>query len=43
MLEPFSTVAGCCVSYLGKLWYVDRMVWLFEDLRDRPEFAKWVY
>jgi len=43
VLEPISTVAGCCVAYLGKLWYVDRMVWLFEDLRKHPEFAKWVY
>jgi len=43
MLEPLTTVTGCCITYLGKLWYVDRMVWLFEDLGDRPEFKNWVY
>jgi len=42
-LEPLTTVAGCITAYLGKLWYVDRMVWLFEDLKDHPVFKNWVY
>ncbi len=25
------TVAGAAVCYLGKLWFLDRMVWLLED------------
>ncbi len=32
------------VGYLGKLWFVDRMVWLFEDMKDAvPEYRSWLY
>jgi hypothetical protein len=28
--------------YCGKLWYLDRMVWLWEDMQDAdPEYLKW--
>ncbi|MFZ8791087.1 MAG: hypothetical protein ACO2OS_02225 [Thermosphaera aggregans] len=36
MLEPFSTVAGRCVAYLGKPRHVDRVVRSSEDLREHP-------
>ena len=35
MLEPFSTVAGYRVAYLGKPRRVDRVVRSSEDLRER--------
>lgn len=28
------TVLGTFVAVLGKMWYVDRMVWLYEDTQD---------
>jgi len=42
-LEPISTITDCTITYLGKLWFVDRMVWLFEDLKEHPEFKNWIY
>lgn len=31
MLAPTATIAGLVVSILGKLWFVDRMVWIQRD------------
>jgi hypothetical protein len=32
----------CCMVYLGKLWFLDRMVWLWNDLQDvAPEYQSW--
>lgn len=42
-LEPWPTVLGVVVVYLGKLWFIDRMVWLFEDVKDAPEYEDWLY
>jgi hypothetical protein len=33
---------GLAIAMLGKLWFVDRMVWLFEDMKDRPEYRGWL-
>ncbi len=27
---------GFALVYLGKLWYLDRMVWLYQDMQDLP-------
>jgi hypothetical protein len=28
--------------YCGKLWYLDRMVWLWEEMKDAtPEYRGW--
>jgi hypothetical protein len=33
---------GGLLMYVGKLWYFDRMVWLYRDMKDKvPEYAKW--
>jgi hypothetical protein len=38
------TLVGCALVYAGKLWYLDRMVWLFDDVsRDDPKYAAWIY
>ena len=30
--------------YLGKMWFLDRMVWLYEDMKDTtPEYRSWLY
>jgi hypothetical protein len=33
VLDPWATLLGLAVCLLGKLWFVDRMVWLYEDTR----------
>jgi len=35
---------GLALGYLGKLWFVDRMVWLYEEMKDAtPEYRSWLY
>lgn len=34
-LDPWPTILGAALMFLGKLWFVDRMVWLYEDLKDK--------
>lgn len=33
VLDAWATLFGLAVTTLGKLWFVDRMVWLYEDVR----------
>ena len=42
-LLPWPAVLGVALAYLGKSWYLDRMVWLFEDMKHVPEYAAWLY
>jgi hypothetical protein len=38
------TLLGTVTVYLGKLWFVDRMVWLYEDMKEaNPEYRSWLY
>lgn len=32
VLDPWLTVFGTTVSFLGKLWFCDRMVWLYDEM-----------
>jgi len=43
MLSMWPTITGAIVGVTFKLWYVDRMVWLYEDMRHLPEYGKWLY
>ena len=36
-------ILGIALAYLGKSWYLDRMVWLYEDMNELPEYKKWLY
>ena len=37
-LDGWATVAGVAISFLAKMWFVDRMVWLHDETaRERPE------
>lgn len=41
-LEVWPTLLGLALVYLGKMWFVDRMVWLYDDMRQRvPEYQAW--
>ncbi|BER92187.1 DUF6653 family protein [Atrimonas thermophila] len=37
------TVLGISLTYLGKSWFLDRMVWLYEDMKHLPEYKQWLY
>lgn len=38
------TLLGAVLSYAGKLWFCDRMVWLYEDMKDSdPRYRGWLY
>jgi hypothetical protein len=35
---------GVALAYLGKSWYLDRMVWLYEDMKDKHDtYKQWEY
>jgi hypothetical protein len=42
-LEVWPTVFGATLIYLGKLWFLDRMVWLYEDMKDADsQYRSWL-
>lgn len=44
VLELWPTVVGGIVIVISKLWFGDRMVWLYEDMKDStPEYKSWLY
>jgi len=41
-LAPWPTMLGMALVFLGKLWFVDRMAWLYEDMKNAtPEYRSW--
>lgn len=43
MLDVSATLFGLVVSMLAKMWFVDRMAWLFENLQDTdPRYHAWL-
>ena len=42
-LTIWLAIFGISLAYLGKSWYLDRMVWLYEDMKDLPEYKEWLY
>jgi hypothetical protein len=41
-LSIWPTLFGATLVYAGKLWFLDRMVWLYEDMKDAtPEYKAW--
>jgi len=32
---------GMALVYAGKLWFLDRMAWLWEDMKDADEYREW--
>ncbi len=44
MLDLWPTIFGNVVAILSKYWFLDRMVWLYEDMKDTyPEYQSWLY
>lgn len=42
-LHTWLTIMGVGVTYFAKLWYLDRMVWLYEDMKEHEEYREWLY
>jgi len=42
-LEIWPVFTGIALVFLGKLWFMDRMVWLYEDMKHLPEYSDWLY
>lgn len=43
VLQIWPTLLGASIAFLGKMWYVDRMVWLFEDIKNEEPFKSWLF
>ena len=43
ILSVWPAILGIALAYLGKSWYLDRMVWMYEDMKHLPEYKKWLY
>lgn len=42
--SPWEATVGLVLIVIGKLWFLDRMVWLYDDMKDeRSEYAEWHY
>ncbi len=42
--DAAATVAGLVLTMLGKSWFLDRMVWVYQDMHSQnPEYDKWLY
>ena len=43
-LHIWPTAFGALLIYAGKVWFLDRMVWLYDDMKDStPEYSSWLY
>ncbi|MCP4178881.1 MAG: hypothetical protein GY756_14050 [bacterium] len=37
------TISCGLISWFGKMWFCDRMVWLYEDMKNKiPEYGNWL-
>jgi len=43
VLDPWLSGIGCMMAFIFKLWFADRMVWLFNDMKSHKEYKKWLY
>jgi len=43
-LSVWPAILGISLAYLGKSWYLDRMVWIYEDMKnENEEYRSWEY
>jgi len=44
VLHSWLTILGTAITILGKTWFLDRMVWLYQDLcAENSEYQSWLY
>ena len=42
VLHPWAVLLGLFITVLGKLWQMDRMVWIYQVMKGQvPEYAAW--
>jgi len=42
--QPMATVLGLILLIISKFWFLDRMVWLYQDSKDEnEEYRSWLY
>jgi hypothetical protein len=39
IFDAWPTVFGMVIVYSGKIWFLDRMVWLWEDMKEVPGYS----
>jgi hypothetical protein len=43
VLDPWASALGVVLTLIVKLWFLDRMVWLFDDMAvHHPPYAAWL-
>lgn len=42
-LHAWATVSGILLAILAKYWFLDRMVWLFDDMKQHEPYASMLY
>jgi len=43
-LSVWGTIFGMVIVVLGKSWFLDRMVWLYDEMKDaNPDYRSWFY
>ena len=43
-LDVNLAVFGTIITIVGKSWYLDRMVWIYRDMKaESPEYEAWDY
>jgi hypothetical protein len=42
-LHFWATLCGMILIYMAKMWFLDRMVWVFEDMKKHPEYKSLLY
>ncbi|WP_394354483.1 DUF6653 family protein [Methanothermobacter thermautotrophicus] len=42
-LEVWPLLPVFAMVYPGKLWYPDRLVWLYQEMKENPEYRDWLY
>ena len=43
VLQIWPTLLGGAIAFVGKIWHVDHMVWLFDDMKEQVPFRDWLY
>ena len=42
VLNSWAVVLGLVITVVCKLWQMDRMVWIYQDMKGQvPEYAAW--
>jgi hypothetical protein len=39
----WEVIEGTIFTYMGKMWFLDRMVWVFEDMKEHKEYSDLLY